>query len=77
MSLNGFVFNLSVISSFCCSFETIKSDSTALNELYYRHEELTNFKRSIASTLGVTGEKNYFANIYFETFFIYRKFEIS
>ncbi|CAF1256991.1 unnamed protein product [Rotaria magnacalcarata] len=27
---------------------------TALNELYYRHGELTNFKRSIASTLGVT-----------------------
>ncbi|CAF4934906.1 unnamed protein product, partial [Rotaria magnacalcarata] len=25
---------------------------TALNELYYRHGELTNFKRSIASTLG-------------------------
>ncbi|CAF0762814.1 unnamed protein product [Adineta steineri] len=28
--------------------------STALNELYYRHGELANFKRSIASTLGVT-----------------------
>ena len=28
---------------------------TALNELYYRYGELTNFKRSIASTLGVTG----------------------
>ncbi|CAF4100506.1 unnamed protein product [Rotaria socialis] len=27
---------------------------TALNELYYRHGELTNFKRSIASTLGIT-----------------------
>ncbi|CAF4580793.1 unnamed protein product [Rotaria sp. Silwood1] len=26
---------------------------TALNELYYRYGELTNFKRSIASTLGV------------------------
>ena len=29
-----------------------------MNELYYRHGELTNFKRSIASTLGITGEKN-------------------
>ncbi|CAF1463219.1 unnamed protein product [Adineta ricciae] len=28
--------------------------STALNELYYRYGELANFKRSIASTLGVT-----------------------
>ncbi|CAF0874175.1 unnamed protein product [Adineta ricciae] len=28
--------------------------STALNELYYRHGELANFKRSIASTLGIT-----------------------
>jgi hypothetical protein len=33
---------------------------TALNELYYRFGELTNFKRSIASTLGVTGMENYF-----------------
>jgi hypothetical protein len=31
--------------------------STALNELYYRYGELINFKRSIASTLGVTGRK--------------------
>jgi hypothetical protein len=34
--------------------------STALNELYYRFGELTNFKRSIASTLGVNGRKNLF-----------------
>ena len=31
--------------------------STALNELYYRYGELTNFKRSIASTLSVTGAR--------------------
>lgn len=32
---------------------------TALNELYYRHGELTNFKRSVATTLGITGMKNH------------------